>query len=211
MKEKKIMIIQIVWIVAAAGSAWVIAALFSGLDVGSLIYVNWQWGLLGSAAVGSIVVQNVLSQPRDRLRTGIGYVIDVLWPGLVYGVVDALLLSVFPVLAVYEGLHGAMWTLSAGLALRGAIALLASLCVALVYHLGYREFRNKRVLWAVGGNGVFTLAYLLTGSVLAAIIPHAAIHIATVTFARRSAGQVPPPPGEAVELHTQLDAATPGD
>jgi len=70
--------------------------------------------------------------------------------------------------------------------------MLASLIVTTLYHLGYPEFRGKEVIWPNIGNGVMTLAYLLTMNPLAAILPHIAMHIAAMIHGRETTGQVPP-------------------
>lgn len=156
-----------------------------------LLIDNWGWGLLGASVAGAIVIANVLSQASYPRRRGGAFLLDLLWPGLVYGTVDGLLLSVFPVAAVRSGLsvlsQDGFGALSAG-----ALALIASMAVTFFYHIGYPEFRNRRVLWTMFGNGVMTLAFLLTGSALAALLPHAAMHIAVVCHGRESTGQLPP-------------------
>jgi lipopolysaccharide export LptBFGC system permease protein LptF len=72
------------------------------------------------------------------------------------------------------------------------IALLASLLVTLAYHLGYAEFRNKRIGLVLLGNGVITLAYLISASSLAALIAHTAMHIAAVHQGPETTIQLPP-------------------
>ena len=45
--------------------------------------------------------KNVLSQPSSERQKGFALIVtDILWPGLTYGLIDALLLSVLPILAV---------------------------------------------------------------------------------------------------------------
>jgi len=48
------------------------------------------------------------------------------------------------------------------------------------------------VIWPVIGNGVLSLAFLLTMSPLAAILPHIAMHITAMIHGRETTGQVPP-------------------
>jgi len=59
-------------------------------------------------------------------------------------------------------------------------------------HLGYPEFRSPRMLAAMIGNGLVTLAFLLTGSPLAAIVPHVFMHVAAVAHGPESTSQLPP-------------------
>ena len=74
----------------------------------------------------------------------------------------------------------------------GFIGLLASFFVTTAYHLGYPEFRGKKVLWPNIGNGVLSLAYILTMNPLAAILPHMAMHVAAMIHGKETTGQVPP-------------------
>ena len=117
------------WVLGAAALGYSISALFSGVfrlrrstyllayiplagafsvtyfqtsavNVLDLVVDAWPWGLLGAGVVGSLAIKNVLSQPPSPRRSGANLLLDLLWPGLAYGVVDALLLSVLPVVAV---------------------------------------------------------------------------------------------------------------
>ena len=216
------MLTQIVWIVLAAVLSFSIAAIFAGwlklrrglylvfyivvmaaffvafivsndVDVTQILSYNWYWGLLGAVAAGALAIGNVLSQPASKRRTGRGYVADLLWPGFSYGLIDALILSVLPILAIRQAFDGAAWTDGfAGQIGLGALALAASFFVTALYHLGYPEYRNKRVFWTMMGNGIFSVAYLLTMNPLAAILPHIAMHMTAMTHGRETTGQVPP-------------------
>jgi hypothetical protein len=74
----------------------------------------------------------------------------------------------------------------------GVIAVLASLLVTVAYHLGYPEYKGKRMLGPVIGNSTLTLGYLLTTNPLAAILSHMAMHIAGVFHGPASVTQLPP-------------------
>ena len=212
----------LLWILIAALLGFVIAAVFAGiiklerniylliyiptvavfflsflvsnrLDIIELISYNWQWGLAGAIIAGGFVIKNILSQPSSERHEGLALLSDILWPGFAYGLIDSLLLSVLPVLSVKLALSGDVWSSTlAGKICFGAVAMLASLFVTTLYHLGYPEFRGKKVIWPNIGNGVLTLAYLLTMNPLAAILPHIAMHIAAMIHGRETTGQVPP-------------------
>jgi hypothetical protein len=176
-----------------AGVLFALFVITTGIHIGKLISHHWYWGLLGAAVASFIVIRNVLSQPSSERSRGPALVLDILWPGFAYGLVDSLLLSVLPILAVSEAFADPL--LSGGWPGKiafGAIALVASLIVTAAYHLGYPEFRNKRVLWTMFGNGVLSLAYILTMNPLAAILPHIGMHITAMIHGKESTGQVPP-------------------
>lgn len=159
----------------------------------ALIRYNWAWGLLAAALVTVVAVKNVFSQPSSSRRKGLSLVQDLFWPGIVYGMVDALLLSVLPVLAVTVPLSGMGWAQGwLGRLALGSLAFLGSIFVTVAYHIGYPEFRGPRVLGAMIGNGLFTLAYLLTMNPLAAVVPHVLMHLAAVVHGPESTSQLPP-------------------
>lgn len=213
---------SILWIIAAALLGYGIAATFAGKlklqrDIYLLFYIplvsvlilafirlnainiketiahNWGWGLIAALIAGVLVIRNVMSQPSSEPNKGMALVSDILWPGAAYGLIDALLLSVLPILAIRLLLTGNFWVGSwVGRICLGSIGLIASFFVTTLYHLGYPEFRGKKVIWPNIGNGVLSLAYLLTMNPLAAILPHIAMHIAAMVHGRETTGQVPP-------------------
>jgi hypothetical protein len=114
----------------------------------------------------------------------------LLWLGLVYGVADALLLNVLPVLAVDGGAREG-GSERARLA-RALVALAASLLVTAAYHVGFPEFRGARLVQLLIGNAIITAAYLLTGSPLAAVVSHVVMHGAAVVHGMETTPQPPP-------------------
>jgi hypothetical protein len=106
---------------------------------------------------------------------------------------DALFLNVMPVVAVWKGLSGAgRATGWLGTIAVGALALLASLFVTLLYHLGYREFRNRKVIMVLIGNSLITLAYLVSTNPLGALVSHVVMHVAAVFRGPETVLQLPP-------------------
>jgi hypothetical protein len=216
------MINAILWIVAASLAGFGIAALSADLlklrrNVFLLLYVpavailfylfiksnnipaadlvrhNLYWGLLGAVLAGVFVLKNVLSQPSSPRSKGGALVLDVVWAGMVYGLIDALLLSILPILALRLVLSDTFWTDPwYGRLGFGAIAMLASFFVTTVYHWGFPEFRGRKIIWPNIGNGVLSLAFLLTMNPLAAILPHMAMHVTAMLHGRDTTGQVPP-------------------
>ncbi len=168
--------------------------LHSGLSIAGLLRRNLIWGLVGAAVAGAFVVRNVLSQPASPRAEGLPLALDLLWSGAAYGLADALLLSVLPVLAVRQAFQAPGWSnRRPGRLLACAAALAASLLVTIAYHLGYPEYGAAAgIAGPVIGNGVMTLAYLLTGNPLAAILSHVAMHAAGVLHGPASVIQLPP-------------------
>ena len=176
-----------------------VAALFiafvilNDLNIKEIFLFNWTWGILGAILSGAFVVKNVLSQPSSERQKGVALISDIIWPGFTYGLVDALLLSVLPILAVRLAVTNvALFDSWSGKILFIILGLLASFFATTIYHLGYPEFRGKKVIWPNVGNGVLSLAYLLTMNPLAAILPHITMHIVAMMHGPKTTGQVPP-------------------
>jgi hypothetical protein len=89
----------------------------------------------------------VRNQPASAHAQGLALALDLLWLGVVYGLVDGLLLSVLPVLATWQALSLLGWIEHwPGRIAAGIVALAASLFVTAVYHLGYPEFRGPQII-----------------------------------------------------------------
>jgi hypothetical protein len=176
------------------GAALVYAYIrWSHVDVVAGIRQHWAWGLLGAAVAGVFVVNNVLPQPASPAHTGLALAAALLWFGVAYGTMDALLLSILPMLAAWQALSSLGWTSTwPGRLACGVIAFGASLLVATVYHLGFPEYRGAGLMGPVIGNGVMSLASLLTMSPIAAVLAHVAMHIAAVLHGMETAVQIPP-------------------
>jgi hypothetical protein len=163
------------------------------IDCVSLLTTNGWWGILAGTLVSLFLVKTVREQPRSRHLSGRALVFDIGWAGLLYGLIDAMFLNVTPVVAVWLGASSFSWTASpVGKVLVGAAGLFASLLVTLAYHLGYPEFRNKKVAMVLMGNSVITLAFILSSNPLGSIISHTAMHIAAVLQGAETTIQLPP-------------------
>jgi hypothetical protein len=136
------------------------------------------WGLAGAAVTGTILALLSRHQPGGRRPQGWRLTATLGWEAVVYGTAEGLLLSVLPVLVIWQGFAAHGWTNSTGRTLvAGTAALGASLAVIVIHHLGYRGFHDPAVLATVlVGCGLLSLAYLLTASPLAAVGGHILLH-----------------------------------
>jgi hypothetical protein len=164
---------------------------WADLNVGELIRQNWVWGVVIALLVSIILVRNVLSQPASQRSQGSRLYFELFWFGLVYGAVDGLFLSVFPVLLTWQAFPALGDTLlgKIGVAL---LALAASVVIAVAYHAGYPEFRNSSMRYAAFGNGVISLAYLISLNPISSFASHAVMHIVAVWHGSEGTVQLPP-------------------
>jgi hypothetical protein len=167
---------------------------FNKVDLAALLTKNWLWGAVGALLVGAFLVRNVFSQPASERCSGFPLAFELLWSGVVYGLVDSLLLSILPVLAIWQAFSLFDWTVSwPGKIVVGVIGFIASLFVTICYHLGFPEYRVKKGIFGPTiGNGIMTIGYLLTNNPITAIFSHIAMHIAGVWRGPASVMQLPP-------------------
>lgn len=160
------------------------------MDWAAFLSYQWVWGLIGAVIVGPLLIVSV-AQGAKRSHApiltsapgpaGLRLVGALVWEGIVYGSAEGLLLSVLPVLITWQVLSAFGWTQSwLGVILTGTIALIASLVVIVVHHLGYREFRGPLVAVAAMTCGTLSLAYLLTVNPLAAVGGHIIMHTGAI-------------------------------
>ena len=147
---------------------------------------GWAWGLLGAVLAGTLLALMVSRVPGAREARQAGAAAS-LWEGLVYGSAEGLLLSVLPVVATWQLLLVLGWTSG----WRGVAAVAASAMVIAVHHLGYREYRGRRIVSPIIACTVLSIASLLTASPIAAMGGHIVLHLAML----RRGMELPPHAG----------------
>jgi hypothetical protein len=160
--------------------AWYLG--LSGSPLAALVTSNVAWGLAAGILVAALVTPLLRRLPGGEVPGGIRRVGQFAWEDVVYGAAEALLLAVYPVLAISQATAAAGWTDTwAGKVESAALAILGSLLVILVHHLGYEEFRTQAARPKLAGAlftcGLQALAFLLTGTVIAPIVAHVALHL----------------------------------
>ena len=153
---------------------------WAGAGLGDVVAHNAGWGVLGGVLVAIPVSRAIVRMPGHRVPVEQERRADVLgWEGVVYGVAEGLLLSALPALILWNAADTAGWTDGGGgRVAAGALALVASLVMIAVHHFGYWDYRGRQVLPVMAGCGLLTIAFLATGSVLAPVIGHIAMHVA---------------------------------
>lgn len=154
----------------------------TGVAVTDLVAHHAGWGVLGGVLVAVPVSFGIVRMPEHRIPVARGRRADTVgWEGVVYGTAEGVLLSALPALIVWNTADTAGWTAGwGGQMAAGVVALGASLVVIAVHHFGYWDYRSRQVLPVMTGCGLLTIAFLATGSVLAPVIGHIAMHVAGV-------------------------------
>lgn len=154
---------------------------------------NWAWGIVG-AAVAAILLALLLSRMivSDAHTKAVG-LFDVAWDAVLYGAAEGMLLSVLPTVIAWQAAVGQ----DVGAIGSGALALLGSLVVIVVHHLGYADFRGKKMRQAVLGCVPLSIAYLLTGSPISAMGAHMVLHFVAMQRGMEL------PPAEATRMQRE--------
>jgi hypothetical protein len=147
---------------------------------------------LALAAVGVLTIVVLRGEGTAR-PDGIELFAAILWRGVVYGTADGLLLSVFPILAVFAAFQATRLTrrLTGRVAIT-LIALAASLAMTAAYHLGYSDFRYEKVRQPIAGDVVWSAPTLLTLNPVGAPVAHAGMHVAAVVHSYETDLFLPP-------------------
>lgn len=161
------------------------------VDFTALVANNLTMGIVAAVVVAFILVRNVLSQPASPRTQGPRLMFELMWFGLIYGAIDGLYLSVFPVLLAWQSFPG-LRTTPLGTVGVGALALVSSAAVTVGYHAGYPEFRSSKMRMAVFGNSIISLGYLVSINPISAFASHAAMHTVAVWHGSEGTIQLPP-------------------
>jgi hypothetical protein len=155
---------------------------------------RWRLALLLATVCGAILAFIVLGQDATGRPAGAALVGAVLWRGVWYGAIDGLLLSSFPILATFAAFKGSRLARGgrSGKVAIGAVALIVSMLMTAVYHVGYSDFRSGKVRSPLAGDVVWSAPTLLTLNPIGAPIAHAVMHTTAVLHSYHTDLFLPP-------------------
>jgi hypothetical protein len=165
--------------VATFFAAW---AKLSGQDLVEMVRRRRATTIALGFLFGGLVALLVLKAADATVRPGgLRLAAAVVWRGVLYGAADGLLLSAFPILAVFAAFSGTRLRerLSGKLAI-GASALVASLGMTAAYHAGYSDFRSGKIGQPLRGDALWSAPTLLTLNPIGAPVAHASMHVTAV-------------------------------
>jgi hypothetical protein len=164
----------------------------SAVDLMDSLRSRWLASLSLGMAATVFVVWSVLARVDPTPRpTGWYFAFEVVWRGLAYGVVDALLLSAFPALVALGLMRHRIDGIARRLTFGGLTFALVSM-ITVSYHAGYADFRNREIAGPVVGNAVISLPVIATANPVGSILAHVAMHLAALSHAYESADRLPP-------------------
>ena len=155
---------------------------------------RWRWGLVLGALAAAVLTAVVLNSEHATARPGgLELAGAVLWRGVLYGATDGVLLSVFPILAVFGAFAGTkLRKRIPGTVAVATLAMLASIGITAVYHLGYSDFRSEKLRKPVAGDLIWSAPTLVTLSPLGAPIAHIGLHVSAVLHSYDTDTFLPP-------------------
>jgi hypothetical protein len=163
-------------------------------SLGEMFRRRWRLSVaLGAAFAGLLALLVLQTDDTTARPDGLELVGAVVWRGVVYGLTDGLLLSVFPILAIYAAFAGTARPVNGARKLTvGLAALAASLAMTAVYHLGYSDFRSEKLRAPVAGDVAWSVPTLVTLNPIGAPIAHAGLHTSAVLHSYETDTFLPP-------------------
>jgi hypothetical protein len=165
----------------------------TGQDLGPMFRRRWVLALALGLTAAAVLAAIVLQKESTSRPEGLDLVAAVVWRGVVYGAADGLLLSVFPILAVFAIFEGtkSRQRVTGKIAIALA-ALVASMAMTATYHLGYSDFRSAKLRQPIAGDVVWSAPTLLTLNPIGAPIAHAGLHVSAVLHSYETDLFLPP-------------------
>jgi hypothetical protein len=161
------------------------------VDFRRIVIHAWPWSLALGFVIGLAMVQNVLGEEATVRPSGAYFVFELLWRGVAYGAVDALLLSAFPGLIAYSILRGRVDGFLGKLRFT-ALALPLILVITAAYHLGYPQYREDGIAKPETGNTIISVPMLATANPIGSVVAHASMHVTAVAHAYETPTFLPP-------------------
>lgn len=161
-------------------------------------------GALVGAGLAAVVLRQDGVDSAEGWRLGF----EIVWRGVVYGGIDALLLFVLPA-AVAHLLMGGDRSGARRHAAFAVLALALSMVITATYHLGYSEFRDDAIRYPEIGAVAANVPTVLTGNPVGAVVAHTTMHVTAVVHQRDGGEQhmLPPRVDDAYPAHGDPDVA----
>jgi hypothetical protein len=156
------------------------------VDVAEIFRRRWRWSLGLGVVLAIFLVFNVFNTEDATGRPrGAYFIFELLWRGVGYGIIDTLLLTVFPCLVAYKLLHGHVEGLKGKLRFT-ALTLPLVLIITATYHLGYPQYREDGLSRPETGNVLISIPTFATANPAGSVVAHVSQHVAAVTHAYES-------------------------
>lgn len=162
------------------------------VDVVEVFRRRWRWSLVIGLVMAAVLAFNVLANSDATARPhGAYFVFELLWRGVGYGTIDALLLTVFPCVVACRILSRHIAGIAGQLRF-AALALPLVMIITATYHLGYPQYREDGVKQPETGNALISVPMLATINPVGSLVAHVSLHVAAVTHSYETEVFLPP-------------------
>ncbi len=156
------------------------------VDVAAIFRGRWRWSLGLGVVLAGLLVFNVFKTEDATARPhGAYFFFELLWRGVGYGLIDTLLLTIFPCFVAYKILHGRVDGLKGKLRFT-ALTLPLVLVITATYHWGYPQYREEGLSRPETGNALISIPTFATANPVGSVVAHVSQHVAAVTHAYES-------------------------
>jgi len=156
------------------------------VDVAQILWCRWRWSLGLGLVLAAFLVFNVFNTEDATARPhGAYFIFELLWRGVGYGVIDTLLLTIFPCFIAYKLLRGRVDG-PKGKVRFTALALPLVLIITATYHWGYPQYREDGLSRPETGNVLISIPTFATANPVGSLVAHVSQHVAAVTHAYES-------------------------
>jgi hypothetical protein len=156
------------------------------VDVAKVFRCRRRWSIAIGVVLAAVLVFNVFKTEDATARPhGFYFVFELVWRGVGYGVIDTLLLTVFPCFVAFRIVRGRVGGLVGKLRFT-ALALPLVIVVTATYHLGYPQFREDGISRPETGNVLISIPTFATANPAGSIVAHVSQHVTSVTHAYES-------------------------
>jgi hypothetical protein len=156
------------------------------VDVGEIFRRRWRGSVAVGVLLGAFLVFNVFNTEDATARPhGAYFVFELLWRGVGYGIVDTLLLTIFPCFVAHKLLHGHVEGFKGKLRFT-VLTLPLVLIVTATYHWGYPQYREDGLSRPETGNVLISVPTFATANPVGSVVAHVSQHVAAVTHAYES-------------------------
>ena len=137
------------------------------------------WSLGVGALMGLLLLIPIFREPSTPHPGGLRFAFEIVWRGVIYGLVDALVLYVFPAAVAFLLMRGDRETGRRKVAFAG-LTLALSLLLTAAYHVGYSEYRGSLIRYPEIGAVASNVPTLVTLNPVGAVVAHSTMHVGAV-------------------------------
>ena len=163
------------------------------INLTEVITSGWKLSIALGVASAAFVTWSVLARIDATPHPSGGYfAFEIGWRGIIYGVIDALLLSAFPGLIARELMQRKVVGARGHIGY-GVLTLALVMIITATYHAGYKDLQNvPGIVQPEIGNSIISVPVIASANPAGSLLAHVSMHLAAVTHSYESKDRLPP-------------------